>query len=317
MDFIVVLFAAIIGDLIWGNKKNFSERLNYPVIVFRRFIDFIDREFNKDEFSDNTKVFNGTIITLMAIIILWFLAIILEKILFGNFVGNILIGFFVSLFLNIKSSFNEIKAIYNNFMDDDIDQAKEGLGSISSVDCSELNESEITALAIDNLFRKLMLHFVCPFFWLFIMGLPGLLISNFISYANKLTLQTAPKYQLFGKFISYLENIMYYIPSRLTSLLIILSSLILKEDWKKAITITRQYSKEMGPVSLGWSSASIAGALNIIINVYNTNTENDEFFVINPDGIQLINFDYIMKGIWIYIVSISLFLVGIFFGSIV
>jgi cobalamin biosynthesis protein CobD/CbiB len=63
MDFIVVLFAAIIGDLIWGNKKNFSERLNYPVIVFRRFIDFIDREFNRDEFSDNTKVFNGTIIT--------------------------------------------------------------------------------------------------------------------------------------------------------------------------------------------------------------------------------------------------------------
>ena len=317
MDFIVVLFAAIIGDLIWGNKKNFSESLNYPVIVFGRFIDFIDREFNKDEFSDNTKVFNGTIITLMAIIILWFLAIILEKILFGNFLGNILIGFFVSLFLNIKSSFNEIKAIYNNFMDDEIDQAKEGLESISSVDCSELNESEITALAIDNLFRKLMLHFVCPLFWLFIMGLPGLLISNFISYANKLTLQTGPKYQLFGKFISYLENIMYYIPSRLTSLLIILSSFILKEDWKKAITITHQHSKEMGLVSLGWASASIAGALNIIINIYNTNTENVEFFVINPDGIQLINFDYIMKGIWIYIVSISLFLVGIFFGSIV
>ena len=317
MDFIVVLFAAIIGDLIWGNKKNFSERLNYPVIVLGRFIDFIDREFNKDEFSDNTKVFNGTIITLMAIIILWFLAIILEKILFGNFLGNILIGFFVSLFLNIKSSFNEIKAIYNNFMDDEIDQAKERLGSISSVDCSELNESEITSLAIDNLFRKLMLHFVCPLFWLFIMGLPGLLISNFISYANKLTLQTGPKYQLFGKFILYLENIMYYIPSRLTSLLIILSSLILKEDWKKAITITHQHSQEMDPVSLGWASASIAGALNIIINVYNSSTENDQFFVINPDGIQLINFDYIMKGIWIYIVSISLFLVGIFFGSIV
>jgi len=317
MDFIVVLFAAIIGDLIWGNKKNFSERLNYPVTVFGRFIDFIDREFNKDEFSDNTKVFNGTIITLMAIIILWFLAIILDNILFGNFLGNILIGFFVSLFLNIKSSFNEIKAIYNNFMDDEIDQAKECLESISSVDCSELNESEITALAIDNLFRKLMLHFVCPLFWLFIMGLPGLLISNFIFYANKLTLQTGPKYQLFGKFISYLENIMYYIPSRLTSLLIILSSFILKEDWKKAITITHQHSKEMGLVSLGWASASIAGALNIIINLYNTNTENVEFFVINPDGIQLINFDYIMKGIWIYIVSISLFLVGIFFGSIV
>ena len=317
MDFIVVLFAAIIGDLIWGNKKNFSERLNYPVIVFGRFIDFIDREFNRDVFSDNTKVFNGTIITLMAIIILWFFAIILEKILFGNFVGNILIGFFVSLFLNIKSSFNEIKAIYNNFMDDEIDQAKERMGSISSVDCSELNESEITALAIDNLFRKLMLHFVCPLFWLFIMGLPGLLISNFISYANKLTLQTGPKYQLFGKFISYLENIMYYIPSRLTSLLIILSSLILKEDWKKAITITRQHSKEKSLLNLGWASASIAGALNIIINVYDTNTENDEFFVINPDGIQSINFDYIMKGIWIYIVSISLFLVGIFFGSIV
>lgn len=317
MDFIVVLFAAIIGDLIWGNKKNFSKRLNYPVIVFGRFIDFLDREFNKDEFSDNTKVFNGTIITLMAIIILWFLAIILEKILFGNFFGDILIGFFVSLFLNIKSSFNEIKAIYNNFMDDEIDQAKEGLGSISSVDCSELNESEITALAIDNLFRKLMLHLVCPLFWLFIMGLPGLVLSNFISYANKLTFQTSPKYQLFWKFISYLENIIYYIPSRLTSLLIILSSFILKEDWKKAIITTREYSNEKSLLNLGWASASIAGALNIIINVYNTNTENDEFFVINPDGIQSINFDYIMKGIWIYIVSISLFLVGIFFGSIV
>lgn len=317
MDFIVVLFAAIIGDLIWGNKKNFSKRLNYPVIFFGRFIDFLDREFNKDEFSDNTKVFNGTIITLMAIIILWFLAIILEKILFGNFFGDILIGFFVSLFLNIKSSFNEIKAIYNNFMDDEIDQAKEGLGSISSVDCSELNESEITALAIDNLFRKLMLHLVCPLFWLFIMGLPGLVLSNFISYANKLTFQTSPKYQLFWKFISYLENIIYYIPSRLTSLLIILSSFILKEDWKKAIITTREYSNEKSLLNLGWASASIAGALNIIINVYNTNTENDEFFVINPDGIQSINFDYIMKGIWIYIVSISLFLVGIFFGSIV
>ena len=316
MDFIVVLFTAIIGDLIWGSKKDFSKKLNYPNILFRRLIGFIDQEFNRDEFSDNIKVFNGTIITLMAIITIWFVSIILEKILFGNLIGNIFIGFLISLFLNIKSPFFEIKALYNNFMDDEIDQAKESLGNILSDDCVELNESEITALAIDTLFKKLMLQFVCPIFWLFIMGLPGLLISNFIFYINKQTFHEGPKYQFFGKFISYLENIIYFFPSRLTSLLIISSSIILREDWKKAIIITREYSKERYLLNSGWASASIAGALNIIINIYDTNTENDDFFVVNKDGSEKINFDYIIKGLWIYIVSISLFLVGIFFGSI-
>ena len=121
MDLLIVLFIAVIVDAIWGDDHLVWRKFKHPIALVGRFINFLDVEFNRNEFSESSRTFNGFIVIIMSLIIIWFTSSILEGLLYGNIIGNLILGLIISILLAGKSLFVHVKDIYDDFMRDDLD----------------------------------------------------------------------------------------------------------------------------------------------------------------------------------------------------
>jgi adenosylcobinamide-phosphate synthase len=244
MEIFLVIIIAVLVDAYWGDEHFLWRKVPHPIIYVGRYIKFLDIEFNRKEFSDKSKFFNGFIVIFISVIGIYFLTGILEDLLFDNAYGNIILGFLVSTLLSGKSLFSHVKSIYDDLMRDDIESAKFNLSKIVSRDVDKLDESSITRGSIESLSENFCDGYISPIFWFLVSGLPGLVIYKFISTADSLIGYKNDKYIKFGKCAAKIDDIMNFIPARISSLFIILATYLLKENWKSAIQITKMDAKK-------------------------------------------------------------------------
>lgn len=313
MEIFLIIFIAAIVDAAWGDEHLLWRKVKHPIIYIGKYISFLDTEFNRKEFSDISRVFNGFFVILLSIIFIWFLSSILQEILSSSIIGYIILGLLISIFLSGKSLFDHVKRIYDDLMMNNIENAKLNLSKIVSRDVDQLNESSIIRGSIESLSENFCDGYVSPIFWYLIFGLPGIVIYKFINTADSMIGYKNNKYINFGKCAAIIDDAMNFIPARISSIFIILASYFLKEDWKSAIQITKQDAKKTTSPNSGWPESSIAGALGIALG-------GDKFYEneiihtdwINSDARKEIDFEYILRSLWIYSFSIIILIFALF-----
>ena len=71
------------------------------------------------------------------------------------------------------------------------------------------------------------------------------------------------KYEYLGKFASRLDDVLNYIPARITALLLVLAAFLYRRDGKAAWRVARSEHAKTESPNAGWTMAATAGALNI------------------------------------------------------
>ena len=71
------------------------------------------------------------------------------------------------------------------------------------------------------------------------------------------------KYEYLGKFASKLDDILNFIPARLTALLLVLASLLLRRDTRASWQVAFSEHSKTESINAGWTMAAVAGALNV------------------------------------------------------
>lgn len=99
-----------------------------------------------------------------------------------------------------------------------------------------------------------------------------------------------------------MDTIANYIPARLTAVLMMLATLLLRENWRKAWRILQRDRKNTASLNAGWTISTMAGALNIQL-------EKPGFYTIgdNNDLVPI----HIKKALRIMILTAILFGVSI------
>ena len=92
-------------------------------------------------------------------------------------------------------------------------------------------------------------------FWYVLLGLPGLLVFKVASTMDSMVGYKSTRYFYFGWFGARLDDLMNYIPARLTWLL--LGCFAIPKGWRVGFT---QHAILPGP-NPGWSEATMAGVL--------------------------------------------------------
>lgn len=311
-DVLLIIIAAVSIDLIWGDNHIIWKKFKHPVVHIGNYIAFFDKEFNLEEFSESSRFLNGFLIMIMSLILIWFISIWIEGVLLNSLLGIILITIILSIFISARSLYEHVKSVYDALMADDIPQAKEKLTKLVSRDVDGFEEPSIVRSSIESLSENFSDGFIAPLFWFIISGLPGLIIYKFVNTADSMIGYKYPKYINFGKAAAIIDDIMNYIPARISSICIIMSSFILKEDWKKSIEITINDAGKTASPNSGWPESSIAGALNISLggdNYYNNQLSKAEW--LNESGHRELDSEYLSRGFWIYFISIGCFILSI------
>lgn len=129
-------------------------------------------------------------------------------------------------------------------------------------DTDRMDGAACRRAAIESLSENLTDGFTSPLFFYAIAGLPGLLLFKIVSTMDSMVGYKTPRYLHFGWCGARLDDVMNYVPARLTWLLIAVVSIVVPgASSRKAFVFgLRHHGVLPGPNS-GWSEAATAGAI--------------------------------------------------------
>ncbi|MDR0798077.1 MAG: adenosylcobinamide-phosphate synthase CbiB, partial [Nitrososphaerota archaeon] len=173
-----------------------------------------------------------------------------------------------------------VKALEAN----DLVEAKK-YAHFSRRDATDLSGPQISSAVIESMVENLTDFKLSPFIYYAFFGLPGAVafraintLDGMVGYKDKEHINT-------GWFSANLDNIVNYIPSRFTAVLMIISAAILGYDYKSAWKVAKRDHKRVQSRNHGWQMAAIAGALHIQLEKPGKYTLGDPLDVITPDKI--------------------------------
>ena len=132
---------------------------------------------------------------------------------------------------------------------------RERLRRLVSRDTAALSATEVRESALESLAENLNDSLVAPLFWFVIAGLPGAALYRFANTADAIWGYRG-RFEWSGKCAARADDVLSYIPARLTALLLALAALC----WPKAL---RRQAKLTPSPNGGWPMATLALALDV------------------------------------------------------
>ncbi|RID85735.1 adenosylcobinamide-phosphate synthase CbiB [Mesobacillus zeae] len=150
--------------------------------------------------------------------------------------------------------------------------AREKLSYIVGRDTDKLEEPDIVRGTIETVAENTSDGITAPLFWALIGGAPAAIMYRAINTCDSMVGYKNEKYLEFGWASARMDDLVNYIPSRLTSFAMLLSSrpehMTVRQAWR---TVFRDAKKHPSPNS-GWGEAAVAALLGIQlggVNYYN------------------------------------------------
>jgi adenosylcobinamide-phosphate synthase len=146
----------------------------------------------------------------------------------------------------------------------DVDGARKHAGMLVGRDLERMDGSDCCRAGIESLSENLTDGVISPLFYYLLFGIPGLILFKVVSTMDSMVGYKNEKYLQFGWCGARMDDMLNYVPARLTWVLMsVVASVV--PDFDGAATLRTGWAKHglfPGPNS-GWSEAAAAGALGV------------------------------------------------------
>jgi len=144
----------------------------------------------------------------------------------------------------------------------DLEAARSAVGWLVGRDTDRMDDGACRRAAIESLSENLTDGFVSPLFWYAIAGLPGLVLFKVVSTMDSMVGFKTPPYLRFGWCGARLDDVMNYVPARLTWLLVALAAAVLPAcSARRALRVGWQQHGALPSPNSGWPEAATAGGM--------------------------------------------------------
>ena len=292
MTLVIIILVAVLLDILLGELPSKI----HPVVLIGKLIDYLIKSFNKH----NTK-FTGIFITTLTLLIAISIVYIILTISSINYYIYLLVAAIVlSTTFAIKSLIISVKQIEKD-LEKDLETAKHSISYLVSRDTSDLGETQIVSAAIETLTENITDSVTAPLFYTFIFGVLGGVFYRVINTLDAMMGYKTPKYINTGWFPAKFDDLLNYIPARITGFLMVIAAWVLGMDWKNAYKIMRQEARKTPSPNSGYTMAAAAGALGIQL-------EKKEVYQLGQPNYPL-TIETISKSIILTKVTVILFLI--------
>ncbi len=254
-----VFLGAYIIDIIIGDPRWFP----HPVVIIGKAVRFLEGKIRRTSLIGRKK---GGIILCFAVVIPTFFITwgVVEGCLFVNaLLGAIITVLFASMTLATRSLFDESKAVIDTLNNGNIVEARKKLSMIVGRDTENLDEQEICRAVIETVSENLSDGIVAPMFYLAIGGLPLAMAYKAVNTLDSMVGYKNDRYGDIGWFSAKMDDMLNWIPARLSVFLIVIASFILMYNWRNSWKIMRRDGQNHPSPNSGMPEAAAAGALNI------------------------------------------------------
>ena len=263
LESIAIIGFAILLDLTFGDPKN----RYHPTAWIGNFIGNIVPLFKNE--NANLEKFGGVFVVLIPTIIIATLLLMLNlklgSIIVNEFVGIIVIILVSAILLKttiaIRGMEKHALAVTNALEKNDIDEARTNLAMITKRKTKNLDKNHILSGVLESISENTVDGITGPLFYFSLFGLPGAFVYRVINTIDSMVGYKTEMFKNLGWFGANCDNILNYIPSRLTAMTMVLGAMLLGHDWKNCYEIFKRDGKKTDSPNAGYPMAALAGAL--------------------------------------------------------
>lgn len=162
-----------------------------------------------------------------------------------------------------KSLFIAASKVYEALRADDIDMARYAVSMIVGRDTEKLDKEGITKAAVETVAESSSDGVVAPLFFLCLFGIYGGFFYKAANTMDSMMGYKNDKYLYMGSFAARFDDVLNFIPSRLSALMMIIASSFLSLDFKSSFRIfLRDRNLHLSP-NAGQTESVMAGALGL------------------------------------------------------
>jgi len=267
---IAVMFALVL-DLIFGDPKNRYHPTVWMGKLIGKSIPYV-----KSQNSITDKI-NGILLLVLLITIVSILITSLSYSLkyLENLVSNglykilfmgasiVIVGILLKTTIAIKGMEEHASKIIDSISKNDLGGARVQLSMIVKRDTKNLDKQHVISATLESISENIVDGITGPLFYFSIFGLIGAFVYRTVNTADSMIGYKTEIFRNIGWFAANCDKILNFLPSRLTSLVMVFSCIVLKEDWKHSIHIMKRDGPKTESPNAGYPMATLAGALGI------------------------------------------------------
>jgi adenosylcobinamide-phosphate synthase len=277
MELLVIILLAIFLDLIWGEVP-FSV---HPVVLMGKIIDIL-----KPPLLVYKNKLSGFILTLI-LLVLFIIPIyfILQFAKFNLIIYILLSGFILFTTFAIKGlieTSNQIKL----YIDADINKTRQLVSYLVSRDTSTLSREELISATLESLTENITDSVVSPLFYTFLIGVIGGMAYRVINTLDAMVGYKNEENMIIGWFPAKLDDLVNYIPARITGVIMVLSAALIGLDWRRSYHTMMEDARKTPSPNSGYPMAAAAGALGVKLAKKDYYTLGDDINPLNKEVID-------------------------------
>ncbi|WP_211235585.1 adenosylcobinamide-phosphate synthase CbiB [Fictibacillus gelatini] len=257
---LALIIDQLIGDPPW---------LPHPVRGFGKLIAFFEKKFNHGP----NRMAKGTLMVFLVLLITGALSftVVLFSYQLNEWLGVAIEGLFISTTIAVKGLKEAGISVLKPLEDQQLELAREKLSWIVGRDTDQLGESEIVRGAVETVAENTSDGITAPLFYALIGGAPLALLYRAVNTCDSMVGYKNDRYLLFGRASARLDDVMNFLPSRITGLLMVLLNPTAMEISKnEAFSVLFRDAKKHPSPNSGWGEAAVAGLLGVQLGGVNT-----------------------------------------------
>ncbi|MFF0829856.1 adenosylcobinamide-phosphate synthase CbiB [Brevibacillus sp. NPDC003359] len=256
-----ILCAAYLIDRVVGDPRS----LPHPVIIMGWWITRLERVIRSVVKKESHLKLAGILFPLVIVggsyAVVWLLlwgAVFIHPLL-----GWILGAWLISTTIATKGLADAGMEIARHLVAGDMEAARRSLSMVVGRDTERLDEPEVCRGAVETVAENIVDAIVSPLIYAAIGGAPLAMAYRAANTLDSMVGYKNEKYMNLGWASARFDDVLNYIPARLTALLLVAASWLQRLDWKQCWAMIRRDAHLHPSPNSGLPEAGVAGALGV------------------------------------------------------
>lgn len=246
-----LLAPAMLLDAALGEPGWLWSRWPHPAVVMGRAVAALDRRLNRGTGRKTRGILAVVLLCVGSLLVGGLIAAIPD---FG-----LLEMLAAAILLAQKSLAQHVRAVADALRLS-LEDGRRAVAMIVGRDTAAMTRPEVARAAIESAAENLSDGVIAPAFWFLIGGLPLMLLYKAVNTADSMIGHRTPRYEQFGWAAARLDDVLNWVPARLTAVLIAVT-----HGWFDSRPIRRDAVLHRSP-NAGWPEAAMAVVLDIALS---------------------------------------------------
>lgn len=261
---LIAITIAYVLDLWIGDPRDWP----HPVKWMGKAISRLDRRLNKGGFLKSKGIVMVSLLVVAAFILTS--CIIWASYSMHTIIGIVVEGIIIMTTISQKSLKLAALEVFKPLEKNDMETAREKLSYIVGRDTEHLNESEIVRGTVETVAENTSDGITAPLFWALIGGAPLAIVYRCVNTCDSMVGYKDKRYIDFGWASAKLDDVLNWIPSRITGFILFFSIRPEYFTYKEGVRILLEDAKKHPSPNSGWGEAAVAANLGIQLGGLNT-----------------------------------------------